>query len=102
MSLFPSIFCTIAVFVLYNMESTQAIGFFVPDSVFYLVTTGWMFYIRLCENSTKYSTNQYLVREGTVKLILPVDSHYYNVEICIRTRRRLSYRRCVDLLIEVT
>ena len=49
MSLFPSIFCTIiAVFSLYGEYVVRS---FLPNIVFCLVTTGWIFDISLCENS---------------------------------------------------
>ena len=48
MSLFPSIFCTIAAFSLYGRLSFRMV-------VFYLVTTSWIFYISLCENSINQS-----------------------------------------------
>ena len=50
MSLFPSIFCTIAVFSSYGKYVIRS---FLPDGAFYLVTTGWIFDISLlCENAT--------------------------------------------------
>ena len=56
MSLFPSIcFCTISAFSLYGEYVVRS---FLPDGLvfFYLVTTGWIFYISLlCENSTNQS-----------------------------------------------
>ena len=49
-------FCTIAIFSLYGEYVVRS---FLPDGVFfYLVTTGWIFDISLCENSNqsiKYS-----------------------------------------------
>ena len=48
MSLFPSIFVPLP-FSLY-IESTPYVSF-LPDGVFYLVTTGWIFGISLCESS---------------------------------------------------
>ena len=50
MSLSSSIFCIIAVFSLYG---EYVVRFSLPDGVFYLVTTGCIFYISLCENSIK-------------------------------------------------
>ena len=50
MSLSSSIFCTIAVLSLYG---EYAVRFSLPDGVFYLLTTGCIFYISLCENSIK-------------------------------------------------
>ena len=52
MSLFPIIFCTIAVFSLYG---EYVVRFPLPGGVFYLVTTGWIFDISLRENSINRS-----------------------------------------------
>ena len=52
-SIFPTIFCTIAVFSLYGED---VVRFFLPDGVFLpFVTTCWIFDIRLCENSYNQS-----------------------------------------------
>ena len=48
MSLFPSIFCTIPAFTLYGEYVVRS---FLPNVFIYLVTTGWIFDISLCENS---------------------------------------------------
>ena len=53
MSIFPSIVCTIAVF----MESTSYVFAF-RMVFFYLVTKGWIFDISLRENSTKQSIDR--------------------------------------------
>ena len=47
---FSEYFLYIAVLSLYG---DYVVRFFLPDGVFYLVTTGWIFYINLCENSIK-------------------------------------------------
>ena len=54
MSLFPSIFCTIAVS---SWNGEYAVRSFLPDGVFYLVTTGWVFDSSLCENSINKKQN---------------------------------------------
>ena len=51
MSLFPSIFCTIAVFSLYGEYVVRFLSFRMV--FFYLMTTGWIFDISLCENSNQ-------------------------------------------------
>ena len=49
MSLFPSIFLCHCRFLLYGVYVVRS---FLPDGVFYLETTGWIFDISLlCENS---------------------------------------------------
>ena len=49
MSLLLNIFCTSSTFSLYGEYVVRS---FLPNGVFYLVTTGWIFYISLlCENS---------------------------------------------------
>ena len=48
--LFPIFFCPIAVFSLYGEYVVRS---FLPVGLFYLVTTGWIFDISLCENSMK-------------------------------------------------
>ena len=53
-SLFPSIYCTISAFSLYGEYVVRP---FLPNCFFYLVTTGWIFDISLCENSVNQSTN---------------------------------------------
>ena len=57
MSLFPSIFCTIAVFSLYGEHVVRS---FFPDDVFlpYFVTADWIFDISLCDSSFIQSINQ--------------------------------------------
>ena len=55
MSLFPSIFCTIAVFSLYE---EYVVRFALPGGVFLLVTIGWIFYISLCKNSINQSIKE--------------------------------------------
>ena len=53
MPLFPSIFSAFSLFGEYVVRS------FLPDGVFfYFVTTGWIFYVSLCENSINQSINQ--------------------------------------------
>ena len=52
MSHFPSIFCTIATFSLF-IESTLYVFSF-QMVFFYLVTTGWIFDIILCESSINH------------------------------------------------
>ena len=52
MSLFPSIFCTIAAFSLYG---EYAVCSFLPNGVFLLCDHGLGFDIRLCENSINQS-----------------------------------------------
>ena len=53
MSLFPSIFLTISAFSLYGESTPYVLSFRMV--FFYLVTTGWIFYISLRE---KISVNQ--------------------------------------------
>ena len=58
MSFVPSIFCTITVFYLH----VEYVLFYFQILFFYLVTTGWIFYISLCEdsiNQSKSSIQQY-------------------------------------------
>ena len=58
MSLFPSIFCTVAAF---SLNQAYVVRCFLPSSVFLpcLVTTGWIFEISLlCENSINQSINR--------------------------------------------
>ena len=54
MSLFRSIFCTIPAF---SLKGEYVVRSFLLNGVFYLVTTGRIFYIRLCENSINQSIN---------------------------------------------
>ena len=54
MSLFPSIFCNIAAF---SLNGEYVVRSFLPNGVFYLVTTGWIFDISLCENSIQFKFN---------------------------------------------
>ena len=56
LEVFPSIFCTISAFSLYGLESTSYVLSF-RMVLFYLVTTGWIFDIRLCEDSINQSIN---------------------------------------------
>ena len=55
MSLFPSIVCTIAVFSFYGEYAVRS---FLPDVFFYLMTTGWIFYVSLRENSVNQPMNE--------------------------------------------
>ena len=73
MSLFLSIFCTISAFSLYGKYVVRS--FFLPDGVFhsYLVTTGWVFDISLCENSINPSYN--VGEKPTVILYTYIDRH---------------------------
>ena len=48
-------FCTISAFSLYGEYDLRS---FLPNGVFYLVTTGWIFGIGLRANLTNQSTNQ--------------------------------------------
>ena len=70
---FPEYLCTIAVFSLYG---DYAIRFFSPSGwrFFYLVTTGWIFDISLCENSINRRRKKYLcdVRYRIIYILLPV------------------------------
>ena len=50
---FYEYFCTITVFSLYG---EHVVCFFLPDGVVYFVTTGWIFYTSLCDNSINQST----------------------------------------------
>ena len=34
----------------FSLYGEYVVRFFLPDGVFYLVATGWIFYISLCEN----------------------------------------------------
>ena len=54
MLLFTSIFCTIAVFSFCGEFVARS---FLPDDVFFFVTTGWIFDMSLCENSSNQSIN---------------------------------------------
>ena len=49
---FSEYFCVITVFSLYG-EYVVLVRFFLPGGFFYLVTTGWIFDISVCENSIK-------------------------------------------------
>ena len=86
MSLFLSIFCTIAVFSLYIESTSYVLSF---RMVFYLVTTGWSFYISLCENSTINQSKPMGLRVITV---LPVVTKYLPVSSRCTTYDFLS--RC--------
>ena len=67
MSLFPSIFCTIAAFSL-NGKYDDVLSFRMV--FFYLVTTGYIFDFSLCENSINQSIIQG-IQITTVKKVFP-------------------------------
>ena len=50
---FRVLFCTISAFSLYEEYVVRP---FLPNDVFYLVTTSWIFYISLCENSINHQS----------------------------------------------
>ena len=64
-------YLTIAAFSLYDMESTSYVLFF-RRVFFYLVTTGWTFYVSLCENSI----NQSIKLMHIIYVYSGTDPHY--------------------------
>ena len=68
MSLFPSIFCTIAVF---SLHGEYVVRSFLLDAFFYLVTTGWVF----TSTYVKIQSNQ-----SNQKYYLGFDSVYYTLD----------------------
>ena len=108
MSLFPSIFCTISAFSLYRRVRRT---FFLSGwCFFYFVTTGWIFYISLCENSINQNQCRLMYSSYTSLLTHPEfaklglwspGAHTVCRRDCYRCgldQRAPSYRWCCKLV----
>ena len=78
MSPFPSIFCTIAVF---SLNGKYVVLLLFRMVFFYIGTTGWIFDISLCENSTINQSNKRLVLVHTrASISVRIASNHYHAE----------------------